>query len=46
MHYPKEIQMILKSELSTLIEMKKKNEGPFAKDEIEKYYHIYKKLSK
>ena len=46
MHYPKEIQMIIKSELSALIEMKKKNEGPFAKDEIRKYYQIYKKVNK
>lgn len=46
MHYPKEIQMIVKKELSLLIEMKKKNEGPFAKDEIKKYYHIYKNIKK
>ena len=46
MHYPKEIQMIIKSELSSLIEMKKKNEGPFAKGEIKKYYQIYKSIVK
>ena len=40
------IQMIIKSELSTLIEMKKKEEGPFTKKEIEKYYQIYKKIIK
>ena len=46
MPYSKEIQMTIKSELSTLNEMKKNNEGPFAKDEIKKYYQIYKKLTK
>ncbi len=46
MKYSKEIQMIIKSELSNLIEMKKSNEGPFGKDEIKKYYNIYKELTK
>ena len=46
MHYPKEIQLILKSELSNLIEMKKKNGGPFAEGEIKKYYQIYKNIVK
>ena len=42
MHYPKETDMILKRELTELIEMKKKNIGPFAKGVVEKYYNIYK----
>lgn len=46
MHYPKEIELIIKNELSNLIEMKKKEEGPFARNEIKKYYGIYKKIIK
>ena len=46
MRYPREIQMIIKSELSFLIEMKKKGEGPFTRKEIEKYYQIYKNIIK
>ncbi len=46
MNYSKEIQMIIKSELSKLIEMKKKNEGPFAKGDVKKYYSIYQNLIK
>lgn len=44
MNYSKEIQMIVKNELSNLIDMKKRNEGPFEKGTISKYYDIYKKL--
>ena len=46
MHYHKEIQMIIKNELSTLIEMKRKNIGAFTKGEIKKYYKIYKEIIK
>ena len=46
MHYSKEIQLIIKKELSNLIEMKKKKEGPFARDEIKNYYQIYRKIVK
>lgn len=46
MNYSNEIQMIIKSELSNLIEMKKKNEGPFAPGVIKKYFEIYNKLKK
>lgn len=46
MHYPKEIEMIIKSELSYLIDLKRKNEGPFAPGVIEKYYQIYKNVIK
>lgn len=44
MGYSAEIQMIIKSELNKLIEMKKKKEGPFAKGTIKKYFEIYKSL--
>lgn len=46
MGYPEEIQMIIKSELSNLIEMKRANIGPFEPKIISKYYDIYKKLEK
>ena len=44
MHYPKEIDKILKSELSTLIEMEQTNEIPFDKKIIDKYYEDYLKI--
>ena len=43
MGYSDEIDMILKSELSALIEMARKNDGPFKKGMVENYYPIYKK---
>lgn len=46
MHYSKEVQMIIKNELTALIEMKKKGEGPFVKEEIKKYYKIYQEITK
>ena len=46
MHYPEEIDMILKRELTSLIEMKKSNEGPFNKDLINYYYEKYEQLIK
>lgn len=46
MHYPKEIDMILKKELSSLIEMKKNSIGPFNQREIKKYLEIYNYLIK
>ena len=45
MHYPEEIDMILKRELTSLIEMKKNNEGPFDKELINKYYEKYEQLN-
>ena len=44
MKYPEEIDMIIKRELSDLIEMKKQNIGPFKIGEVEKYYEMYKKI--
>ena len=46
MNYSDEIDMILKKELSDLIALKKKNEGPFEKGIIDKYYELYKSLKK
>ena len=44
MHYSSDIQLIIKNELSNLIDMKRKNEGPFKSNLIDKYYKIYKNL--
>ena len=41
MNYSDELDYILKKELSRLIEIKKKNEFPFSKDIVAKYYDIY-----
>ena len=46
MHYPEDIDKIVKSELSSLIEMKKNNEGPFKEGIVDKYYDIYEKMKK
>lgn len=46
MNYPKEIQLIIKSELSTLINLKRHEEGPFKKGTIEKYFNIYNDIIK
>lgn len=41
MHYPEEIDMILKQELLSLIEMVKNFNGPFNKEEVKKYLEVY-----
>ena len=41
MHYPKEMDRILKSELDTLINLERKNEVPFDKKTIDMYYEKY-----
>ena len=46
MNYPSDIELIIKSELSNLIELKRKNAGPFEVGLISKYYKIYKDLEK
>ena len=46
MKYPNEINQIIKSELSSLINMKKASEFPFDSQVIEYYYNIFKKISK
>lgn len=44
MNYPEEINIIVKKELSSLIEMKKAGLGPFNYDTIEKYHKIFKEI--
>lgn len=44
MRYPREVNIIIKSELTSLIKMKKNNEGPFNIEIINYYYEIYKSL--
>lgn len=44
MKYPKEINYIIKRELSSLIEMKKSSVFPFDKDVINYYHGIFKKV--
>jgi uncharacterized protein len=44
MHYPDELDTILKNELTELINLKKANQGPFSPEIINNYYEIYKKM--
>jgi len=44
MKYPKDIDKIVKAELSYLIDKKRNNEGPFESGIVEKYYDIYEKI--
>lgn len=44
MHYPREIDIIVKRELSSLIEMKKNGDNPFNKKTIDYYYDIFTKI--
>ena len=46
MKYSKEINYIIKKELSSLIEMKKQGEFPFDSNVIEYYYNIFKTIQK
>lgn len=46
MNYSNELDMILKKELSNLIDMKRHNVGPFAKGIVKNYYLQYQKLKK
>lgn len=41
MNYPSEINLIIKNELTSLINMKKASVSPFNKETINKYYSIY-----
>ena len=43
MNYSDDIDMILKTELTNLIELARAKKGPFAKGQVEYYYPIYKK---
>ena len=44
MRYPKEINFIIKSELSSLIEMKKSSVFPFNVETIEYYYKLFREI--
>lgn len=44
MHYSKEIDSILKNELTELINIVRKKEYPFDRESIKKYYQIYIKV--
>ena len=44
MNYPKEINYIIKEELSSLIEMKKASVFPFERSGIEYYFNVFKNL--
>ena len=46
MHYSNEIDTIVKSELSYLIEKKRAEDGPFQPGIIEKYYELYENVKK
>lgn len=45
MNYPNEIDFIAKSELSSLIEMKKQNVIPFDKKTVEEYFKVFSDLN-
>ena len=44
MNYPKDINYIIKEELSSLIEMKKASVFPFERKGIEYYFNVFKNL--
>ena len=46
MHYSDELDYIIKSELSHLIELKRSESGPFQAGIVDKYYEIYEKIKK
>ena len=46
MKYPREVNYIIKEELSSLIEMKKAGEFPFNTQAIEYYYNIFRNIQR
>ncbi len=46
MHYTEELDKILKSELTYLIEQKRAETGPFTPGIVDKYYKIYEEIKK
>ncbi len=46
MHYSNDLDKIIKSELSYLIDEKRKGNGPFTYGIIDKYYKFYEKIKK
>ena len=45
MHYSDDLDEIIKSELSELIEMKRANKGPFDRTLVDSYYEKYIKIA-
>lgn len=45
MKYPKEINEIIKYELTSLIEMKRNGVNPFNKETVDYCYKIYQKIN-
>ncbi len=45
MGYPNVVDIIVRKELTKLIEIKRKNAGPFAREAIKKYYKKYQELT-
>lgn len=46
MHYSDDLDFIIKSELSFLIDLKRSESGPFAAGIVNKYYELYEKIKK
>ncbi len=46
MHYSKDLNKIIESELKNLIELKKANQGPFAPNVVKNYYEYYLNIKK
>ena len=46
MKYSDELDSIIKSELSHLIDIKRSESGPFAAGVVDKYYDVYEKIKK
>ena len=46
MHYSNELDGIIKSELSYLIDRKRDSSGPFKNGIVDKYYKIYEEIKK
>ena len=46
MKYSKELDQIIRTTMQELIEMKKKNQGPFQNEVVEKYYQKFLELQK
>ena len=44
MHYTKELDMIIENSLQELIELKKKEEGPFKSNAVNEYYKKFKEI--
>ena len=45
MRYSEDLDKILQSELTTLIDMKRAEEGPFDKSKVESYYQLFEQIT-